>query len=313
MGVRIQELAVHLEARFPAVWEKRVQLAAFALLFLIFFIINLQLLKLPETLRRTLNASPLAHVAYTDATIRIFPPALELKDAALGGPALRGAVLRFDTLTIRPILWRFFTGKAAIRATALAGGGSATLDAATGGAFDFTFTSFGLRLNNMPLRVLEALEQYDPDIDGAVSVQVRGETRWINAAGLLIPRDTEMTASGRIHLASARNGLAALTFDRFRNGMFHFDLAVSGRVATIQRMDFTEQSCSAVVSGRALIDWRNVANSELNLTAEVKARPEYITPVLLMNADVRQSLEQGQSLPFVLQGALNSVHMRPVF
>jgi hypothetical protein len=163
----------------------------------------------------------------------------------------------------------------------------------------------------MPLRVLEALSQYDPDIDGAVSARVHGEARWIRAAGLFIPRDCDLAAEGRIVLPSARNGLAALSFERFRNGVFHFDLVVAGRVATIRRMDFTDQSCSAVVSGKALIDWRNVADSELNLTAQAKARPEHIHPAL-MTEELRRRLELGQSLPFLLQGTLSNVQMKPV-
>ena len=307
----IQELGERLNARFPSLWEYRLRLAVCILMFLIFFGIHRQALRFPETLRNALNASSLVHVSYSNAVMHIFPPELEISGATLGGPALRGAVLRFDKVTVRPLFWRLLTVRAGMRLTALAGAGSATLEAATGVSFDFTRTSFSLDMENMPLRVLEALEQFDPDADGAVSAQARGEIRWIDAAGLIIPRDCEIEANGRITLPSARNGLAALTFERFRNGVFHFDLAVSGRVATIRRMDFTDQSCGAALSGKAVIDWRNVADSELNLTAEAKAKPEYITPAL-MNEELRRRLEQGQSLPFVIQGTLSNVQMKPV-
>jgi hypothetical protein len=144
-------------------------------------------------------------------------------------------------------------------------------------------------------------------------VQVSGKASWTNAAGLLIPRDCDLTANGRIILASARNGLEGLTFERFRNGVSHFDLTVSGRVVAIRRMDFTDQSCRAALSGRALIDWRNAADSELNLAVEVKAAPEHIMPALLLNDGARQRLGQGQSLPFALQGTLGNVRLKPVF
>lgn len=274
----MQGLCARLEARFPSLWKSRFHLVAFILMFLIFFAINQLLLKLPETLRQTLNASPLAHhVAYSDAVIHIFPPKLEIKDVVFVDPALRNVALRFDKLTIRPELWRFFTGKAAMRVTALTGAGVATLDGLTGGSFDFSSASFTLDMENMPLPILEALEQFAPD-----------------AVRLLIPRDCDLAANGRIILAPAHNGLAALTFERVR-------------------MNSADQSCYAALSGRTLINRRNVADSELNLTVEVKTGPEHITPALLMNDEVRQRLEQGKSLPFALQGTLRNVRMRPVF
>jgi hypothetical protein len=43
----VRELGAHLASRFPALWEYRFHLAAFVLLFLIFFIVNLRLLEPP--------------------------------------------------------------------------------------------------------------------------------------------------------------------------------------------------------------------------------------------------------------------------
>jgi hypothetical protein len=309
----MQELGARLEARFPAAWAGRYHLATFVLLFLVFFAINQHLLKLSETLRQTLDASPLAHTAYSGAVVHLFPPKLEVRDVALVGLVMRGAVLRFDKLTIRPVLWRYFTGKSAMRITAITGSGFATLDVVAGSSSDFSRSSLALRLENLPLRTLETLEQFDPGIDGAVSAQLSGNVVWINADRLLIPRDCDLVANGRITLVSASNGLAALAFERFRNATLHFDLTVSDRVAAIHRMDFTGQSYYAAIGGRALIDWRNVANSELNLTAEISADPERIAPALLMDDGARQRLEQGQTLPFALQGTLGNRHMQPMF
>ena len=301
---RLNELGARIETRFPFLWTGRRYLAVFIPLFLIFFAINHVMLKIPETLNRALSASPLTHLAYSDVTVLLFPPRLEIMNATLVDPNQHEVVVRFDSLTVRPELLQLITGSAALHITALAGEGSATLDVASD-SFAFSSIVFDLNLEKMPLNLMESLALFDPDVNGTVTATISGKT------GPDLSRSFDLNAKGRVTLASLRNTMAELTLDRFRNGMANFDLTVTGRDAVV-RMDFTEQACSATLSGKMQLDWNDLDASKLDLKLDLKTTPEHVQPALLIHPRMRYRMEQGQPLPFTLQGPLGKAQLTPV-
>lgn len=301
----LRDLGARWGGRVPGIRAIRSYLIVFIVLFLVFFVINQQLLTLPDRLRRMLGALPLEYVAYSDMTVHIFPPELEIKDVALVAPRRGEVLLRLETLMIRPELWQLLSGKAVLRATARSGEGSATLDVATGGSFDVSAIAVTLRVQNMPLHILGPLERFDPDIEGALSALVTG------AIGLPLSRQCDLTVNGRVTLASARNAVSELTVERFRNGAIDFDIAVSGSEAAIRRVTFSDEACSAVLGGTARINWRNPPSSQVDLSGEVKARPQDVAPALLMDARARQRLELGQFLPLAIKGTVSDARITP--